>query len=369
VSARDELGVVMHGVTLNLRCAHEPLRRYAAALLGSHVRPPWPRPDLVAEGSWLTPASAGEARRPAFPVAGLDAYGKRMHIGSDQLVWTDTCRDKNLQLRFRRDGERTAFDVAYHFQPSPKKLAKYSDYEGKKYFDLIQYLVFFPIAWHLRRTRGWELIHASAVADGPGAVLIAGPGGAGKSTTCLALVAHAGMRLLTENLVFCDGEYVYPVAEPIRLTDESLALLGDALSQLRDCAAAGPLKQKTMFVPAADPSPSGVRAAHVFLARFSAPGGVQPLAPPVARDLLAASNRLTLELDDFEWWAAALDLLWPGTARAGGDPIGRLVHATPCHALGIDRARGVLPVVEQILACVRGERRPVIEPVIEKEAM
>jgi hypothetical protein len=360
VTAGADLGVVMHGVTLNLRCAHEPLRRYAAALLGSHVRAPWPHPDLVAEGHWLSPASKAKARRPAFPVAGLDAYGKRMHLGSDQLVWTDTCRDKNLQLRFRREGARTAFDVAYHFLPSPKKLAKYADYEGKKYFDLVQYLVFFPIAWHLRRTRGWELIHASAVADGPRAVLIAGPGGAGKSTTCLALVAHAGMRLLTENLVFCDGEYVYPVAEPIRLTDDSLQLLGDALGTLRDCAA-GPLKQKTMFVPAADPTPSGVRAAHVFLARFASPGSVQQLRPPVARDLLRASNRLTLEIDDFEWYAAALDLLWPGTPRAAGDPIERLTRTTPCHALGIDRAGGVRPVVEQVLGCLRQEQRPVME--------
>ena len=41
-----------------------------------------------------------------FDVTGLDAYGKRMHMGADQLVWSDTYRDKNLQLRFRRDGNR-----------------------------------------------------------------------------------------------------------------------------------------------------------------------------------------------------------------------------------------------------------------------
>jgi hypothetical protein len=357
----ERIGVVMHGVTLNLGCAHEGLRRYATALLGDHVCSPWPHPDLEVEGHWRVPSSDEEVRRPFFDVTGLDAYGKRMHIGSDELVWSDTCRDKNLQLRFRRDGARAAFDVAYHYQPSAKKLAKYTDYERKKFFDMVQYLAFFPIAWHLRRTRGWELIHASAVAVDEGAVLIAGPGGAGKSTTCLALAARPGVRLLTENLVFCDGELVYPVGEPIRLTDESLRLLGSATDQLRSCAAAGPLKQKTMFVPPAEPNPAGIRAALLFLARFSAPGFVRQLQPAIARDLLRASNHLTLELDDFHWYCAALDLLWPGEPRAGGDVLERLTASARCYSLGIDRSAGVAPVVAHVLGCLRQQASQLVD--------
>ena len=360
----DPVGVLMHGVKLNLRCNHEPLLRYARALLGDHVCAPWAQPELEVDGRWLVPASAAAARAPVFDVRGLDAYGKRMHVGEHELVWTDTYRDKNLQLRFRRAGKVAAFDVAYQYQPSAKKLAKYSDYQGKKFFDMVQYLALFPIAWHLRRTRGWELIHASAVADGERGVLIAGPGGAGKSTTCLALVARAGMRLLTENLVFCDGESIYPVCEPIRLTDESLQLLGDSVEQLRAYAPAGPLKQKTMFVPPVDPNQRGVRAARLFLARFATPGFVRPLPGNVALDLLRATNRLTLELDDFNWYTAALDLLWSGESRPGEDPLRRLVRTTPCFALGIDRSLGVGPVVEQVQQCLR---QPAV-PMVEKEA-
>jgi hypothetical protein len=100
------------------------------------------------------------------------------------------------------------------------------------------------------------------------------------------------------------------------------------------------------------PDPPGVPAAVVFLARFSRSGFARPLSPPIARELIRATNVLTLELNDFYWYAAALDLLWPtiGTARA--DPLERLTAGTPCYSLGIDRSTGVEPVVERILACL-----------------
>jgi hypothetical protein len=348
----DRIGVRMHGVRLNLRCDHEPQLRYIADLLGEHVCAPWERADIEVESTWRVGAAAG----PLFDVAELDAYGKRMHLGEDELVWSDTFRDKDLQLRFRREGALLRCDVAYRFQPSTKKLAKYPDYEQKKFFDLLRYVVFFPIAWHLRRTRGWELIHASAVASDSGAVLVAGPGGAGKSTTCLALTALAGLRLLTENLVFCDGSAVYPVAEPIRLTAESLQLLGDSARGLERFASVGGLKHKSMFVAPIDPDAAGVPAEVVFLARFSRDGHVRQLAPAVARELIRATNVLTLELNDFYWYAAALDLLWPPIGPVRVDTLERLTATTPCYSLGIDRRAGVQPVVDHILACL--ERQP-----------
>lgn len=356
-----EIGVRMHGVKLNLRCDNDEQLVFTSQLLGDHVCAPWELPDLEVQGTWLTPEKGADIGRPLFDLSGLDAFGKRMHLADDKLVWTDTYRNKNLQLRFGLRGSVHTFDVAYQFRPSIKKADKYPDYEHKKYFDLVRYLVVFPVAWHLRRTRGWELIHASAVADGDRGVLIAGPGGAGKTTTCVALVAHAGMRLLTENLVFCDGDHIYPVCEPIRLTDESLELLGDAASQLKPLGPPGGLKHKTMYLPDIDPDPPGVRPAVVFLARFSDHGFVRPIPPAVACEQIRSTNLLTLELNDFYWYAAALDLIWPRLGTSAEEPIHRLTTHTPCHALGIDRSAGVGPVVDQILECLRGRMQPALE--------
>jgi hypothetical protein len=171
----------------------------------------------------------------------------------------------------------------------------------------------------------------------------------------------AGMRLLTENLVFCDGQQVFPVCEPIRLTAESLELLGESAKQLESFESVGGLKHKSMFVPPMDPDPAGVRAEIVFLARFSSPGFARLIPRTVARELIRATNVLTLELNDFYWYAAALDLLWPPVGPTRADPLERLTATTPCYSLGIDRATGVEPVVARILDCLGKQPKRALE--------
>jgi hypothetical protein len=274
-----------------------------------------------------------------------------MLIADDELVWFDTHRDRDLQLRFRRDGDRFLFDVAYCCQPSQGKLAKYPNFKQKKFFDLARYLVYFPLAWRLERTRGWALVHASAVAQDGRAVLVVGPGGAGKTTTCVALVARTGMSLVTENLLFCDGTHVYPLLEPLRLTEASATLLSAELNGLQPIEFPGGLIDKSMFWLPTQPALEGVRAAAIFLPQFSKRGFVRPVASEIACERIGAMNRLTLELNDYYWYTAGLDLLWPeprNTERQLG-VLKTLTAETPCWALGIDRTAGAPAVVGQVL--------------------
>jgi hypothetical protein len=345
----------MHGVTLNLQCNYDRLLEHIACLLEGHTCAPWESPHLVVTGHWLSRPAQDEPG-PLAETTGLDGFGKRMHLSRDQLVWSDVYRDKDLQLRFHRHGATVAFDVVYRYAPSVKKLAKYPDFEEKKFFDLLRYLVLFPIAWHLERTRGWILIHASAVASGDRAVLVAGPGGAGKTTTCVALAVRAGMTLITENLLFWDGAHIFPVPEPIRLTEASLALVGADAASLQSVSFRGGLKHKSLFQFPVQPSLPVVRPAVLFLPQFSSHGFVRRLAPGEACELLAASNRLTLEVNDYYWYTAALDLLWPqpGNAQRQLDVLQCLTATTPCYSLGIDRSAGVGPVVERVLQYLQG---------------
>jgi hypothetical protein len=346
-----QIGVELHGVTLNVACEFEPLLDYLRELLQSDVRPVWDAPDLQVTGTW----------RMESPVAGQSAFGeersaegfgKRMRLADDELVWFDTHRDKNLQLRFRQCREQIHFDVDYCYHALPEKLARYPDYQQRKFFKLARYLVHFPVAWHLERTRGWTLIHASAVAARDEAVLVAGPGGAGKTTTCVGLMARAGVRLLTENLLFTDGRDVFPMPEPIRLTGESLALLGDGHRRaLVPLGLGGGAKGKSLFRLPDDETGRPVRPVALFIPRFTAEGSVAPIAPALASELLCATNRLTLELNDFSWYTAALDLLWPapGHTVRQSSVLARLTAQTPCYTLGIDRRAGVEAVVERVL--------------------
>jgi hypothetical protein len=352
------IGVEMHGATLNLHCEHEPQLRFTEAVLGPMVRDPWERPHLEVEGIWLTPGSTEGLGAPVFDLTGLDAYGKHMHIGEDRLVWTSTHRDKYLQLRFRRSGGVPCFDVAYQYVPSARRLSKHPDFECKKYSELVRYLVLFPFAWYLRRTRGWELLHAAAAMDGERAVVFAGPSGAGKSTTCVALMAIAGMPLLTENLALTDGVRIHPISEPIRLTDECLELVGEAGELLQPFPSGG-LKNKSMFLP--PPESAGAPAEALFLVRLCERGFVRRLPPPQAYRAMRATNVLSQTLDDFTWFAAALELLWPYSRPRDGESLMRLTRREPCFSLGIDRASGTRALVERILECLRGGGAPIRE--------
>jgi hypothetical protein len=349
------IGVTLHGVTLNLACDFEPLLEYLGKLLESDVCPVWDAPDLEVTGTWRTEIPPLE-RMTSFTDDGVEqGFGKRMRLGDNELVWFDTHRDKDLQLRFRQRGEQTLFDVDYWYHPLPEKLERCPDYHQRKFFKLARYLVHFPVAWHLGRSRGWTLIHASAVAADGEAVLVAGPGGAGKTTTCVGLMARPGVRLVTENLLFTDGRHVFPMREPIRLTDESLALLGEQHRRLLvPLGLAGGAKGKSLFRLPDDPASQPLRPAALFIPRFSAPGSVRPITPEVASELLWATNRLTLELNDFYWYTAALDLLWPaaGHTERQACTLTRLTAQTPCYTLGIDRKAGVEAVVDRVIDCV-----------------
>src|SRR6266542_1955220 len=99
------------------------------------------------------------------------------------------------------------------------------------------------------------------------------------------------------------GRHVFPMREPIRLTDDSLALLGEQHRRmLVPLGLAGGAKGKSLFSVPDDHASWPLRPAALFVPRFTAPGSVRPIAPEVASELLWATNRLTLELNDFYWY-------------------------------------------------------------------
>ena len=70
------------------------------------------------------------------------------------------------------------------------------------------------------------VIHAAVLARQGRALILPGAGGVGKSTLC-ACLAHAGWRLLSDELTLLslDGELVFPLARPISLKNQSVTLL------------------------------------------------------------------------------------------------------------------------------------------------
>jgi hypothetical protein len=349
----NRLGVRMHGASLTLESNHTPLLDYAAEHLHDLVETPSPSPDLAVKCHWSQGDWDPEAN-PFPPSAAMNVIGKRMLGNADELIWLDTLRMKGLQLRFRREDGQWLFEVAYRFHPKKEKAETLPEYEYKKYFSLMSYLVYHPLMWHLERSCGWTVFHASALAGARGGILVGGLGGVGKTTTCVALMRRPGIELVAENIVFVDGEFVYPCYEPIRLDDNSLAMLGNDLKNLTPMAFPEGLKDKSLFHLHAEGRTEKVKPAALFLPQFSPRRYLKTLPPDVVAEKMAAMNRLTRELDDYAWYAAALEMHWPQAGQAAQrlEVLRRFAARTRCFELGIDRSAGVEAVVEDILGTI-----------------
>jgi len=348
-ATNNRLGVRLHGVKLTLESEHAPLLAYAAEHLHNLVEPASANPDLVVRCLW----SQGEwdAAINPFAVDGeLNVIGKRMLGKTDDLIWLDTLRMKGLQLRFRRDPGCWNFEVAYRFHPRKEKIDHLPEYEYKRYFSLMSYLVYYPLIWHLENFRGWTILHASALSSASGGIMIGGLGGVGKTTTCVALMQRPGLKLISENIIFTDGEFIYPCDEPIRLDDGSLAMLGENPQGLRVMHFPEGLKDKALFHLDPASRAEKVKPAALFLPQFSPRRYLTALAPEIAAEKMTAMNRLTRELDDYGWYAAALEMYWPrpGQAAKRLEVLRRFAQNARCYELGIDRKAGVAAVVEDI---------------------
>ncbi len=350
----DTLFVNMHGVTLTLEADNPRLMGYASEHLKGLMGPPTATPNLHVKCFWTQ--GHWDAQANPFSTNGaFNIIGKRMLGNANDLIWLDTLRMDGLQLRFMASEEkRWTFEVAYCFHPEKGKLEKLPEYEYKKYFSLMSYLVYYPLTWYLERYRGWTLLHASALVSEKGGIIIGGLGGVGKTTACVALLQRVGFELVSENLLFTDGEFLYPCYEPIRLDEKSLAMLGDKPAKLTPMRFPEGLKKKWLFHLNSQTIPQKVKPLVLFLPQFTPRRFVKELAPELALEKIMAINRLTRELDDYYWYASALEMHWPwpGQAQQRIDALRHFVQQVRCIELGIDQTAGIEAMVKDILNCI-----------------
>ena len=192
-------------------------------------------------------------------------------------------------------------------------------------------LLQYPALWQAGR-RGRVPLHASGLALDGEVLLLAGPGGVGRTTTVLAAVER-GAAACSDNLVVTDGRRLHGLVEPVRVEGGGGRRMAHARSERTlpgAVASLGPdrivvLRRGTgaMRVAAIDPD----RAARVLTAATYAAGelrrywafaatlalgtGCGPAHPPVARVAAVLAARLP-----------AAELVLAG--RPAGDPLALL---------------------------------------------
>lgn len=268
--------------------------------------------DVITEGAAGQLAAADGAtpdvrvtveRDPAaFDVSGWRVLTRDAWCRENQVVIGNAC-SSGLDLRVTA-GEPTVEFVA-RWRPSGKGRAAAAVLRARTRLLLRAVLLQYPALWRSQQ-RGRAPLHASvcslATADGP-AVMLAGPGGVGKSTLVQRELLSGGLATC-DNVCVSDGQRTWGLAEPLRLPAEMHAGKGRRMPYGRR-EAAWPRRTDQM-----------APGLLVVLARGTQPSVTQ-CDPALAARYLAAGTYMAGELRRYWAFAATLAL---GTGLGGSHP-------------------------------------------------
>ena len=184
------------------------------------------------------------------------------------------------------------------------------------------------------QSRGRQLVHAAALGSPDGCVLLAGPAGAGKSSTALACLSSRAGHLADDFCVLEPPESIHALYSSAKLHDESMGRLG--------------LKTES---PGVVRNPGGkvvVYLAELAPEKLVASAPVRALAVPVitgrpdTRVVPASAGAALRAL------APSTILQVPGNGEGTLRGLARLVSSVPCFRLevGTDPARVPAAVIE-----------------------
>lgn len=154
-----------------------------------------------------------ERSKAAFDVTGWQVLTRGAWCRPGQVIVRDAC-SSGLDLMVTATGP--TLDIVARWRPSATGRAAAALLRARGRLLIRAVLLQYPALWHSQQ-RGRAPLHAS-VYTGPGGqtVLLAGPGGIGKSTLVHGEIAH-GAIATCDNLCVSDGRQAWGVLEPLRL--------------------------------------------------------------------------------------------------------------------------------------------------------
>ena len=143
-----------------------------------------------------------------------DVVTRGVLVAGDSVVFEDAC-SSGFSLRMQARENQLLVTARYR----PDTIARTAALALRTRYHLLtrEVLLQYPVLWWAG-LRGRVPLHVSAVKNGTGVSLLAGPGGVGKSTLVGAELS-SGAVASCDNLAVCDGVDVFGIAEPIRASN------------------------------------------------------------------------------------------------------------------------------------------------------
>jgi hypothetical protein len=230
-----------------------------------------------------------------FDTAGWEVLTRGAWQRHGQVVMTDAC-SSGLDLLVTA-GE-PALDIVARWRPPPATRAAAAVLRARSRLLLRAVLLQYPALWRSQQ-RGRVPLHASVcTAGGSRTVLMAGPGGTGKSTLVADELANGAVSTC-DNVCVSDGTTAWGLAEPLRMPSD----LGTARGRGRR------MPHGRREAPWSGRADSLVPGEVVLLARGAgAAPGVAPCEPAEAARSLTGGTYMAGELRRYWPFAATLAL-------------------------------------------------------------
>jgi hypothetical protein len=351
----------LHGARMRLRSSSEEAIDYIRAHLacGDAVSS-GPSPDLHVNVDWRWGSGGGghAGKRDGSGAVG-GRMGKDLFEHDGRLIWSRVPGFEGLVMDAGSDGDGGGVDLTVHCSYVPRdtfarmrylKPGRRAKKTHRTFFKLMYYAAYYPMVWHLERTRGWGLLHASAVERDGKAIIFSGMGGVGKSTLALSLLADPSFRFISDNLILHDADTVYSLPEPVRLDPSShLAIAAQGFAPIRSDVPPTAHPKPTYWVEKSRVA-EAARADVVVLLRFTPRSMIRPLSPVETLAHLTAARDLVKEVEGYRSEAAFLSMAVAGDQDNPVEPssLASLVTKLRAYLIGIGSGEPVSVTLARI---------------------
>jgi hypothetical protein len=351
-AAKHQAEWVLHDARAQFRSNSKETMDYVRAHLGAEKLREG-RPDLNVTVNWTW----GRIPAAAQVKDSGDRVGKNLLDRDGRILWKRVPGFEGLSME--AGAGPNGIDIRSQCWYAPRDAIARMRYlrTGRRarkthrtFFKLLYYTAYFPMIWHLERTRGWGLLHASAVEHAGRAVVLAGHGGVGKSTLSLSLISDPAFKFISDNLLLYDKERVYALPEPIRLDASSRKAI--SASGVEPRRSDVPLTAHSKPTFRVDPA-SSVGSAEigiVILLRFTPRSLIRPLSPAETMAHLAASRDLAKEVEGYRSVSAFLSmaLMDDSDMPVEPAPLSALATKSQGYILGIGEGEPVATTMARI---------------------